>query len=181
MGVAVGISIKFDLTGLPANALIVTPTPTRTPTPTQRPAPSQIAPPTPTRTPTRTCNNACTGDCNDNRRVTIDALVRGVNIALGMAALDDCSVFDANADGRLTIGELVAAVGNALNGCNDHSGEDAACTAYRQSSLGMSCCGAVFHCSYACAIAVSFSCIDAIANEGCTLAANEAGCAAECS
>jgi hypothetical protein len=59
----------------------------------------------------------CAGDCNDDGRVTINELIRGVNIALGRAAIDDCPSFDPNLDGRVTIGELIRAVNNALNGC----------------------------------------------------------------
>lgn len=83
------------------------PTPTPTPLPTalalgDRAAPAGIA--------------AITGDCDGNGRVTIDELVRGVNIALGLQPLSRCPDFDANRDGRVTIDELVRAVNIALNG-----------------------------------------------------------------
>lgn len=59
----------------------------------------------------------CPGDCNGDDSVTIDELIRGVNIALGNAPLEQCAVFDVNADGAVTIDELIRAVNAALNGC----------------------------------------------------------------
>jgi len=59
----------------------------------------------------------CTGDCNGDGTVTVDDLVQGVNIALGLAPIDQCSSFDANADGLVTIDEIIAGVTNALVGC----------------------------------------------------------------
>jgi hypothetical protein len=49
--------------------------------------------------------------------VTVDELIKGVNIALGSRPLDDCPSFDSSGDGELTIDELVKAVNAALNGC----------------------------------------------------------------
>jgi hypothetical protein len=49
--------------------------------------------------------------------VTVDELIKGVNIALGVAAVEDCSAFDTSDDGSVTIDELIAAVNNALTGC----------------------------------------------------------------
>lgn len=40
-----------------------------------------------------------------------------MNIALGLASVDSCPVFDDNADGQVTIDELLRAVNAALNGC----------------------------------------------------------------
>ncbi len=59
----------------------------------------------------------CGGDCNQDGSVTVDELVRGVNIALGTVAVDLCRSFDTNNDGAVTVDEIVAAVINALNGC----------------------------------------------------------------
>ena len=58
----------------------------------------------------------CTGDCSGDGTVTIEELIRGVNIALGAAA-DQCAPFDCNATGQVTIDCLVQAVAHALNGC----------------------------------------------------------------
>lgn len=60
---------------------------------------------------------ACTGDCDGNGEVAINELLRGVNIALGAQALDECAVFDVTADGAVQIGELLTAVNASLAGC----------------------------------------------------------------
>jgi hypothetical protein len=40
-----------------------------------------------------------------------------VNIALGNTSVAACRPGDANADGKITVDEILAAVDNALNGC----------------------------------------------------------------
>jgi len=70
--------------------------------------------PTPTVSPTPI---ACVGDCNHNGIVTVDELIRGVNIALGNAAVSICPEFDRDGSQTVTINELIAAVNAALNGC----------------------------------------------------------------
>jgi hypothetical protein len=60
---------------------------------------------------------ACTGDCNGNGNVTVDELVRGVNIALGTTGLDQCVSLDTSGNGIVTVDELIKAVNNALSGC----------------------------------------------------------------
>ncbi len=64
-----------------------------------------------------TVGEACAGDCDGDGKVAINELIKGVNIALGNAALDTCSVFDSNGDQRVAINELIRAVNKALNGC----------------------------------------------------------------
>ena len=64
----------------------------------------------------------CPGDCNDNRTVSIDELITGVNIALGFAAVGDCPAFDRDSDGAVTVSELVAAVNALLDGCGLSAG-----------------------------------------------------------
>jgi hypothetical protein len=59
----------------------------------------------------------CVGDCLGDGEVTIDDLLRMVNIALGTAAIEECPAGDANGDGMITIDEILIAVNNALNGC----------------------------------------------------------------
>ncbi len=59
----------------------------------------------------------CGGDCDGNDAVTVDELVQGVNIALGLAPLGDCAALDSSADGVVTIDELVQAVNVALTEC----------------------------------------------------------------
>jgi Tol biopolymer transport system component len=86
------------------------------------------APPTPTPsltpTPTPTAM-VCVGDCNGDGQVSIDDLIRMVNIALGLAPLcpndvnGGCLAGDANCDCTITVDEIIRAVRNALNGCTD--------------------------------------------------------------
>jgi hypothetical protein len=49
--------------------------------------------------------------------VTVDELIKGVNIALGTTSVDTCRDMDANRDDAVTINELIAAVNHALLGC----------------------------------------------------------------
>jgi len=60
---------------------------------------------------------ACVGDCNDDRRVTIDELMVAVGVSLGDGVVDDCDAVDNDRDRGVTINELVRAVGRALDGC----------------------------------------------------------------
>jgi hypothetical protein len=59
----------------------------------------------------------CAGDCDGNGTVSIDELVRAVNIALEAQALDRCPAADADGSGRVTVEELLQAVNAALAGC----------------------------------------------------------------
>jgi hypothetical protein len=59
---------------------------------------------------------SCVGDCTGKGSVAITDLVLGVNIALGLVPVTQCESFDANADGMVSINELVIAVNNALTG-----------------------------------------------------------------
>jgi hypothetical protein len=49
--------------------------------------------------------------------VTVDELVRAVNIALGREPASACTAVDADGNGDVTIAELVTAVGRLLEGC----------------------------------------------------------------
>ena len=60
---------------------------------------------------------ACVGDCNSDRAISVDELVRGVNIALGTIAVDQCPGFDCNGSGAVTIDCLLQAVNAALGSC----------------------------------------------------------------
>lgn len=71
----------------------------------------------PTATPTPRASPTCPGDCDGNGAVTVNELIRGVNIALGMLPLVDCPVLDSNADDMIAINDLIAAVNAALAGC----------------------------------------------------------------
>lgn len=59
----------------------------------------------------------CVGDCNGDGEVTVDEVVRGVNIALGGLAVSECVPADRDGDGAVTIDEIVAAVQAALSSC----------------------------------------------------------------
>ena len=106
-------SATATASGTATHTATVTPTPTATATGT--PVPS-IRP-----TPTVPANTACTGDCNNDRAVTVDELLTMVNIALGNAGAATCTAGDADHDGQITIDEILAAVNNALNGCSGGS------------------------------------------------------------
>lgn len=59
----------------------------------------------------------CVGDCDGNGAVTVDELIRGVNVALGSLGLAECPSFDANGDGEVTVDEIVQAVNYSLGEC----------------------------------------------------------------
>jgi len=61
---------------------------------------------------------ACTGDCNQDRTVTINELLSGVSISLGAAEMSICPGFDGDGDGRVAVSELVDGVSSALTGCS---------------------------------------------------------------
>lgn len=90
-------SFDVALNGLPVVAPAATPSPTASPVST--PAP-------------------CIGDCDANTEVSVDELVKGVNIAVDNAAVDTCPAFDANSSGTVTVDEIVRAVNVALDGCD---------------------------------------------------------------
>jgi hypothetical protein len=77
-----------------------------TPTATPSPAPARTTGP-----------RACVGDCDKSGTVTVNELVTGVDMALGTLPLEACPQFDANGDLTVEIDELVAAVDDALRGC----------------------------------------------------------------
>ncbi len=58
----------------------------------------------------------CVGDCAGDGAVTIDDLITGVNIALGLADVSTCEAF-ADGEGVVTIAQLIQGVNNALAGC----------------------------------------------------------------
>lgn len=61
--------------------------------------------------------SACSGDCDLDGAVTVDELVRGVNIGLGIVPFDDCPQFDRDGSETVSVDEIITAVQNALNGC----------------------------------------------------------------
>ena len=59
----------------------------------------------------------CPGDCNGDRRTTVDELIHGVRAVMGNGPQGECSAFDVDGSGEPTVDELVLAVGSALKGC----------------------------------------------------------------
>ncbi|MCX8073150.1 MAG: hypothetical protein N3C12_11970 [Candidatus Binatia bacterium] len=55
-------------------------------------------------------------DCNEDGTVTVDELVRAVNVALGLAAAGSCIDADANADDAVTVEEIVRGTNALLTG-----------------------------------------------------------------
>jgi hypothetical protein len=60
---------------------------------------------------------ACVGDCNGDGAVTVDEIVKMVNIALGGLDISECTAGDRDSSGTITVDEIVQAVNNALVGC----------------------------------------------------------------
>ncbi len=61
---------------------------------------------------------ACPGDCNGDGEVTIDEIIRGVNIALELSSLSTCSSLDLDGNGAVTVDEIIRSVNAALFGCS---------------------------------------------------------------
>ena len=75
--------------------------------------------PSPTPTPTATPKPPrCVCDCNNDGTVSVEEIIRGVNIALGKMSLDLCLGLDRNGDEQVDVSELVEAVYDALHGCS---------------------------------------------------------------
>jgi hypothetical protein len=80
---------------------------------------SPTATPTPTALPGGPAGRGqCIGDCGGNNLVTVDEMVTGVGIALGLRAIQTCRRLDSNGDGVISINELIAAVSRLLFGCD---------------------------------------------------------------
>ena len=110
---------RFVRTCAPTPSQTATPSPadTRTSRPTATATPIATASAPPTASPTGGVPPACAGDCNGDGSVTIDELVRAVNIALGSLPIVHCAPIDGDADGNAAIDELVRAVNATLQGC----------------------------------------------------------------
>ena len=61
--------------------------------------------------------SVCIGDCDNNGVVTVNELLRGVNIVLGNQAVTVCPAF-MNSQGIVDIAQLVTGVNNTLKGCD---------------------------------------------------------------
>jgi hypothetical protein len=56
------------------------------------------------------------GDCDADSTVTVDEIIRGVSIALGMEDINECHEGDVNGDWEIAVDEIVTAVNAALRG-----------------------------------------------------------------
>jgi hypothetical protein len=83
----------------------------------EEPTPTSTPVSTPTATPTTTPVPSCPGDCDGDGEVTVEELILGVSIALGIGELDACPEIDADGDGSVRIDDLLIAVNAALDGC----------------------------------------------------------------
>jgi hypothetical protein len=63
-------------------------------------------------------SGGCNGNCDYSGQVTVDDILKMVNIALGNDPMGSCQAGDSNGDGQITVDEILAAVNNALNGCS---------------------------------------------------------------
>ncbi|MBI3785397.1 MAG: hypothetical protein HY270_18550 [Deltaproteobacteria bacterium] len=109
-----------ELWAVDINALPTPPYPPRRPPATASPTLTPRSTASATTKPPVTATimaETCPGDCNHEGAVTIDELILGVNIALGIEPSSRCPAFDINGDGETTIDELLAAVNAALDGC----------------------------------------------------------------
>lgn len=59
----------------------------------------------------------CGGDCDGDGQVTIDELIRMVNVALEGSSVLACLAGDSDRDAAIVVNEIVNAVNNALDGC----------------------------------------------------------------
>ena len=78
------------------------------------PTSCESAPREPSPSPTTA---GCTGDCSGDGRITIDEVVRGINIALDRLPLGMCPSFDRNGDIRVGINELMQAIAALFDDC----------------------------------------------------------------
>jgi hypothetical protein len=61
-------------------------------------------------------SGGCNGNCEYSGQVSVDDILKMVNIALANDTIGSCPAGDSNGDGQITIDEILAAVNNALNG-----------------------------------------------------------------
>jgi hypothetical protein len=111
----------LPVTLTPTATMVVTgsSTPVASATPTATPSLSPTLAPSSTATPTATATPAfCVGDCNEDDLVTVDEIIRMVSIALGVDELTRCPAADADGNTEVSVDEIIAAVNNALDGCN---------------------------------------------------------------
>ena len=110
-----------------------TPTPTRTVTPTRSgasacltstPRPTELPPRSPSASATPRASStpttvpaACTGDCDQDGRVTVDEILVGIELFLSTERVVPCGAYPVGESGNIEIAQLVTAVHHALMGC----------------------------------------------------------------
>lgn len=62
------------------------------------------------------------GDCDGDRSVTVDEVVKLINIVLGLAGLDECSGGIEEGQLEIAIDDIVRAVNHLLSSCPAASG-----------------------------------------------------------
>lgn len=113
-----GWQLASDITPTPTSTQAPSATRTRAQTATRtRTATRTPVPGTPTPTFTKVPPDTCLGDCNGDDAVSIDELIMGVRIALGVVPLWQCGAFDPLCDGSVSIADLTVAVDHALERC----------------------------------------------------------------
>jgi len=70
-----------------------------------------------------TARAQCVGDCDSSGTVSINELIRGVNISLGLQDLSMCEAMDGNGNNAVAINELIQAVNFSLDGCPADCGD----------------------------------------------------------
>lgn len=114
-----------------------------------------------TRTQTPIPIPGCPGDCNDDGRVDISELVRGVRAALGAGGDQQCLVaFDREGTGALRVDDLIAAVHSALTGCDDTLPDPRSLACRNSGGVGSPeyCCGGVGDFRDTCSIGTCGAC-----------------------
>jgi hypothetical protein len=118
-------SADLEITVAPTDTPTETPTGTPTDIPTQTPtATPATATDTPTVTPTVSPTptpRPCGGDCDNDGTVTVDEILKMVNIALGNLDLSQCTNGDPDGHDLITVDEILMAVNNALSECQKDS------------------------------------------------------------
>ena len=61
---------------------------------------------------------ACSGDCNDDGHVSLEELITGIRISMGLDPTAQCPQFDSDEDGRVRVDDVVRAVRSALGSCH---------------------------------------------------------------
>ncbi len=74
-----------------------------------------------------TLEESCPGDCNGSHTVTVAEIVAMVDVVLGNADVAACPAGDADANGQITIDEIMLAMNKALGGCFSGPPTEEAC------------------------------------------------------